>query len=88
MSNGRLNQSNDLPQKSVRDPPPSLLKTLMSRGSAFGYQAAVPCDPKGEYTRLARRLGCEPTYIGPGMTTRLNPLDAPPRPRQRASLRS
>lgn len=59
----------------------SLLKTLMSRGSAFGYQAAVPCDPKGEYTRLARRLGCEPTYIGPGMTTRLNPLDAPPRPR-------
>ena len=35
-------------------------------------------DPKGEYTRLARRLGCEPTYIGPGMSTRLNPLDAPP----------
>jgi hypothetical protein len=59
----------------------SLLKTLISRGSAFGYQAAVPCDPKGEYTRLARRLGCEPTYIGPGLTTRLNPLDAPPRPR-------
>ncbi|MCK9894376.1 conjugal transfer protein TraC [Frankia sp. AgB32] len=59
----------------------ALLKTLISRGSAFGYQAAVPCDPKGEYTRLARRLGCEPTYIGPGMATRLNPLDAPPRPR-------
>jgi hypothetical protein len=59
----------------------SLLKTLISRGAAFGYQAAVPCDPKGEYTRLARRLGCEPTYIGPGMSTRLNPLDAPPRPR-------
>jgi hypothetical protein len=58
----------------------SLLKTLISRGAAFGYQAAVPCDPKGEYTRLARRLGCEPTYIGPGMATRLNPLDAPPRP--------
>ncbi|MCK9898859.1 conjugal transfer protein TraC [Parafrankia colletiae] len=59
----------------------ALLKTLISRGSAFGYQAAVPCDPKGEYTRLARRLGCEPTYIGPGLSTRLNPLDAPPRPR-------
>ncbi|WP_391530229.1 conjugal transfer protein TraC [Candidatus Frankia nodulisporulans] len=59
----------------------ALLKTLISRGAAFGYQAAVPCDPKGEYTRLARRLGCEPTYIGPGMSTRLNPLDAPPRPR-------
>jgi len=59
----------------------SLLKTLISRGAAFGYQAAVPCDPKGEYTRLARRLGCEPTYIGPGLSTRLNPLDAPPRPR-------
>jgi hypothetical protein len=59
----------------------SLLKTLISRGSAFGYQAAVPCDPKGEYTRLARRLGCEPVYIGPGLSTRLNPLDAPPRPR-------
>ncbi len=58
----------------------SLLKTLISRGAAFGYQAAVPCDPKGEYTRLARRLGCEPTYIGPGLSTRLNPLDAPPRP--------
>ncbi|WP_261562547.1 conjugal transfer protein TraC [Frankia tisae] len=58
----------------------ALLKTLISRGAAFGYQAAVPCDPKGEYTRLARRLGCEPTYIGPGMATRLNPLDAPPRP--------
>jgi hypothetical protein len=58
----------------------SLLKTLISRGSAFGYRAAVPCDPKGEYTRLARRLGCEPTYIGPGLSTRLNPLDAPPRP--------
>lgn len=59
----------------------ALLKTLISRGAAFGYQAAVPCDPKGEYTRLARRLGCEPTYIGPGLSTRLNPLDAPPRPR-------
>jgi hypothetical protein len=58
----------------------SLLKTLISRGSAFGYRAAVPCDPKGEYTHLARRLGCEPTYIGPGLSTRLNPLDAPPRP--------
>jgi len=58
----------------------SLLKTLISRGSAFGYRAAVPCDPKGEYTLLARHLGCEPTYIGPGLSTRLNPLDAPPRP--------
>lgn len=59
----------------------SLMKTLISRGAAFGYQAAVPCDPKGEYTQLARQLGCEPTYIGPGLATRLNPLDAPPRPR-------
>lgn len=58
----------------------SLMKTLIARSAAFGYQAAVPCDPKGEYTRLARALGCEPTYIGPGLTTRLNPLDAPPRP--------
>ena len=56
------------------------MKTTIKREAAFGIKSVVPCDPKGEYTPLARWMGYQPVFLGPGLRTRLNPLDAPPRP--------
>src|SRR5512142_181324 len=58
----------------------SLVKTMATRGAAFGYQIAVRVDRKGEYPRMARLLGHEPIRVGRGRATRLDPLDTPPRP--------
>jgi len=58
----------------------SLAKTLLFRSAAFGVRSYVPGDPKGEYTKLARTMGCEPVALGRGLSARLNPLDAGARP--------
>ena len=55
----------------------SFVKTLLWRGSCFGYRAAV-LDPKGEYGPLATALGVEPIRLRPGSGVRLNPLDPGP----------
>lgn len=53
-------------------------KAFCLRMSEFGYKTLVLGDPKDEYEALCRALGVEPFVIGPGMTTRINPLDMGP----------
>jgi type IV secretory pathway VirB4 component len=52
----------------------SLVKTIMLRGSAFGYRSVV-IDPKGEYGPLAEAMGCKVIRLEPGGEERLNPLE-------------
>ena len=58
----------------------ALAKSFALRSVAFGYRVYVPCDPKGEWTPVARALGGMSVALGPGLPGRLNPLDAAPRP--------
>ncbi|MER7050460.1 ATP-binding protein [Streptomyces jumonjinensis] len=58
----------------------ALAKSLALRATAFGYKVYVPCDPKGEWTVVARELGGQTIALGPGLPGRLNPLDAPEKP--------
>ncbi|MGO0577113.1 ATP-binding protein [Ornithinimicrobium panacihumi] len=54
------------------------VKAFCLRSVQFGYRILVPGDPKDEYERLSRFLGCEPIAVGPGMPTRVNPLSMGP----------
>ncbi len=58
----------------------ALAKSLATRSIAFGRKVYVPGDPKGEWTPVARAVGGASIGLGPGMTTRINPLDEGPRP--------
>ncbi|MFE4826776.1 ATP-binding protein [Streptomyces sp. NPDC056672] len=58
----------------------ALAKSIATRSIAHGYRVYVPCDPKGEWTSVARALGGYTIALGPGLPGRLNPLDAPARP--------
>ncbi|MFD8963407.1 ATP-binding protein [Streptomyces sp. NPDC059568] len=58
----------------------ALAKSIATRSIAHGYRVYVPCDPKGEWTAVARALGGYTIALGPGLPGRLNPLDAPARP--------
>lgn len=58
----------------------ALAKSLAVRAVAFGYRIYVPCDPKGEWTIVAKELGGQTIALGPGLQGRLNPLDAPSKP--------
>ncbi|WP_329484244.1 ATP-binding protein [Kribbella sp. NBC_01484] len=58
----------------------STAKALITRSIALGYKAYVPCDPKGEWTPVAEAVGGAVIKLGPGLPTRLNPLDAGSRP--------
>ncbi|WP_082748066.1 ATP-binding protein [Nocardioides jensenii] len=49
-------------------------KAFCLRMMEFGYRTLILGDPKDEYERLCRALGVEPFVIGPGMSTRINPL--------------
>lgn len=44
----------------------------------FGYKVFVLGDPKDEYEALCRTFGVEPFAVGPGLTSRINPLDLGP----------
>ncbi|MGW6278442.1 ATP-binding protein [Kribbella sp. NPDC055071] len=55
-------------------------KALITRSIALGHKAYVPCDPKGEWTAVAAAVGGATIQLGPGLPTRLNPLDAGRRP--------
>jgi len=59
----------------------STAKALITRSLALGHKAYVPCDPKGEWTPVAEAMGGAVIKLGPGLPTRLNPLDAGRRPR-------
>jgi type IV secretory pathway VirB4 component len=51
-------------------------KALITRSIALGHKAYVPCDPKGEWSAVAAAVGGATIQLGPGLPTRLNPLDA------------
>ncbi|MGN6221662.1 MAG: hypothetical protein ACTHNQ_19350 [Microbacterium sp.] len=56
------------------------IKTLVTRSLAFGHQAVVPSDPKGEWVAVAEAVpGGTVIRIGGGSSARLNPLDRGPR---------
>ncbi len=58
----------------------ALVKSLVTRSISVGRRCYVACDPKGEWTQVARALGGVAIVLGAGSHHRLNPLDAPPRP--------
>lgn len=53
----------------------SLIKTYLYRQAVFGRRHLI-IDPKGEYSPLARSLGCTPIVLKPGGDVRLNPLSS------------
>jgi type IV secretory pathway VirB4 component len=53
----------------------SLIKTYLYRQAVFGRRHLI-IDPKGEYSPLARELGCTPIVLKPGGDVRLNPLSS------------
>ncbi len=56
------------------------IKMLVTRSIAFGHQAVVPSDPKGEWVAVAEAIpGGNVIRLGGGHATRLNPLDRGPR---------
>lgn len=56
------------------------VKTLVTRSLAFGHQAVVPSDAKGEWVIVADAIpGGKVITLGGGPTARLNPLDRGPR---------
>ena len=54
------------------------IKALALRLMAYGVRTFVVGDVKNEYAPLARALGVTPVELGPGLGSRLNPLDAGP----------
>lgn len=58
----------------------SLAKSLYTRSLPFNRRVYVPCDPKGEHTAVAERVGGKAIVLGHGLRTRLNPLDEGHRP--------
>ena len=54
----------------------ALAKSLAVRSIAAGRRVYVPGDPKGEWGAVATAVGGRVVSLGPGLPTRLNPLDA------------
>ncbi|GAA1979272.1 hypothetical protein [Microbacterium pumilum] len=56
------------------------IKTVVTRSIAFGHQAVVPSDAKGEWVIVAEAIpGGRVIRLGDGTPARLNPLDRGPR---------
>ncbi|MGV8965227.1 MAG: ATP-binding protein [Cellulomonas sp.] len=53
-----------------------LAKSIAARSIAVGRRVYVPGDPKGEWAPVAEAVGGVVVRLGPGLPTRLNPLDA------------
>lgn len=53
----------------------SLAKSIAMRSIRAGRTVYVPGDPKGEWAPVAQAVGGTVLRLGPGQTTRLNPLD-------------
>lgn len=58
----------------------SLAKSLATRQVLAGRKLSVASDKKGEWTRVVKGLGGVVIQVGPGLDTRLNPLDPGVRP--------
>jgi hypothetical protein len=56
----------------------ALAKSLAVRSVAAGRRVYVPGDPKGEWAPVAGAVGGTVVALGPGLPTRLNPLDPAP----------
>jgi hypothetical protein len=54
------------------------IKALCFRLMTLGQRTLIAGDVKGEYAPLCRALGVDPVRLGPGLSGRLNPLDAGP----------
>ncbi|WP_229377168.1 type VI secretion protein [Streptomyces spirodelae] len=54
------------------------IKALCFRLMTLGHKTLIAGDVKGEYQSLCEHLGVEPVRLGPGLSGRLNPLDAGP----------
>ena len=54
------------------------IKALSLRLMSYGVTTLILGDLKNEYKELAQALGVEPVELGPGLSARLNPLDAGP----------
>ncbi|HEY8722164.1 ATP-binding protein [Pengzhenrongella sp.] len=54
----------------------ALAKSIAVRSIAVGRRVYVPGDPKGEWAPVAEAVGGVVVRLGPGLPTRLNPLDA------------
>ena len=59
----------------------ALAKSLALRSISVGRRVYVPGDPKGEWAPLASAVDGTVIRLGPGLTTRLNPLDVATRSR-------
>lgn len=53
-------------------------KAFLTRMLDFGYRVLILGDTKDEYEKLCHAVGVEPFVVGPGMGTRVNPLDFGP----------
>ncbi len=71
---GALTNPNMLVAGQVGRGKSSFVKTYLWRQQVFGRRAWI-VDPKGEYGPLATACGVTPIRLGPGLPTRLNPLD-------------
>src|SRR5699024_11270803 len=58
----------------------SLAKSYVLRSVQAGRKASVASDSKGEWTVVAHAVGGSVIQVGPGMDTRMNPLDEGTRP--------
>lgn len=54
------------------------VKALALRLMAYGVVPLIAGDLKNEYSAICHAVGVEPVELGPGLPTRLNPLDAGP----------
>jgi hypothetical protein len=54
------------------------IKALSLRLMSYGIKTLVLGDLKNEYKQLSQALGIEPVELGPGLSARMNPLDAGP----------
>ncbi|WP_231583165.1 ATP-binding protein [Actinobaculum suis] len=65
----------------------ALCKALVTRSQAWGRNAYIPGDVKGEWSPVARALGGVVIRLGRGFKARLNPLDEGIRPARTAEGR-
>lgn len=77
---GQLTNPNVLLAGVIGQGKSALAKSLAVRSIAYGRQVYVPADPKGEWAPVARAVGGTVITLGPGLATRMNPLDPGPRP--------
>ena len=72
---GRLTNPNMLLAGVIGQGKSALAKSLAIRSIAAGRRVYVPGDPKGEWVPVAEAVGGVVVSLGPGLPTRLNPLD-------------